>query len=568
MSSGEGFGIEVNFLTGRFVATCHNDRRQPEWPPHPARLFSALVAAWADADEPDPSERAALEWLESQPPPGVSASEAVPRRVVSQFVPVNDASVVSRGWYDRRAKNVSGLAAQLHAELTASGGEVTKKAVQMERKLARERDVEAQVGLCGNTNPASAVAMLPDQRGKQGRFYPSVTPRDARVSFVWSLSAPDEVADALDGLLRRVSRLGHPSSLVSCRLVANPSGATLELGEGASDMRAVRRGQLAELERRFARHGGYKPRSLPYTRVGYRPVVADSASQPEGAHKPNTAGQWIVFELTPGSRSFPATRAVELATAMRAALFHHAEDPIPEGLSGHLVDGRPTGAPHTAFLPLPYVGFEHADGRLLGMAASVPDDIGDDARRALYRAIGKWEAVASEAEDDSLELTLGARGVVRLSRLRGPATLVSLRPSAWSRASSRWVSATPIALPRHPGRLAGGTGAARARAWASAEMFAALACDHVGLPEPMSVDVSLSPFLAGSHPAGRFPAFVQNGRAGRPVRRQLVHASVTFEHPVAGPLMLGTGRFLGLGLMRPVPMAESSGGNTDGADDG
>ena len=64
MSSGESFGIEVNFLTGRFVATCHNDRRQPEWPPHPARLYSALVAAWADADKPNPSERAALEWLE------------------------------------------------------------------------------------------------------------------------------------------------------------------------------------------------------------------------------------------------------------------------------------------------------------------------------------------------------------------------------------------------------------------------------------------------------------------------------------------------------------------------
>ena len=57
MSTTEKFGIEVNFLTGRYVATFHNDRRQPEWPPHPARLFSALVAAWADADEPDRSER-------------------------------------------------------------------------------------------------------------------------------------------------------------------------------------------------------------------------------------------------------------------------------------------------------------------------------------------------------------------------------------------------------------------------------------------------------------------------------------------------------------------------------
>ena len=566
MSSSEGFGIEVNFLTGRFVATCHNDRRQPEWPPHPARLFSALVAAWADADEPDPSERAALEWLESQPPPGISASDAVPRRVVSHFVPVNDASVVSRGWYERRAESVSGLAAQLHAELAASGGEVTKKAARMERKLVRERDVGVQIGHAGNTNPASAVAMLPERRGRQGRYYPSVTPDDARVSFVWDLSVPGEVADVLDRLLRRVTRLGHSSSLVSCRLVGDASGATLEAGESGSGMRWVRRGQLAELERRVARHGGYTPRSLPHTDFRYRPVTKP-AQHPEGAHKPNTAGQWIVFEFTPGSRSFPATRAVELATAMRAVVFHHAEDPIPEGLSGHLVDGRPTVAPHVAFLPLPYVGFEHADGRLLGMAVSVPDAVGDDARRSLYRAIGNWETAAREDEDDALKLTLGAQGVVRLSRLRGPATLVSLRPNAWTRASSRWVSATPLALPRHPGRLGGGTAAARAKAWASAEVSVALACDHAGLPEPMSVDISLSPFLAGSRPAGRFPAFVQNGRAGRPVRRQLVHASVTFEHPVAGPLMLGAGRFLGLGLMRPAPMAESSEASTDGADE-
>ena len=565
MSSGEGLGIEVNFLTGRFVATCHNDRRQPEWPPHPARLFSALVAAWADADEPDGSERAALEWLESQPPPGIYASEAVPRRVVSHFVPVNDASVVSRGWYKRRTENVSGLAPQLHAELAASGGELTKKAAQLERKLTRERDVEAQVGSVGNTNPASAVAMLPEQRGKQGRFYPSVTPDDARVTFIWGAPAPNDMANALDRLLRRVTRLGHSSSLVSCRLLADASGANLEAGEGGSGMRAVRRGQLAELERRFARHGGYKPRSLPYTDVRYLPV-AEAVPTPAGERRPNTAGQWVVFEFTPGSRSFPAMRAVELAAAMRAAVFHHADDPIPEALSGHLADGRPTAAPHVAFLPLPYVGFEHADGRLLGLAVSMPDAVGDDARRALYRAIGNWEAAAREAGDDALKLTLGTQGVVRLSRLHGPATLVSLRPDAWSRASCRWVSATPIALPRHPGRLGGGTRAARAKAWASAEASVALACDQVGLPEPMSVEVSLSPFVTGSRAASRFPSFSQNDRSGRPVRRQLLHASVTFEHPVAGPLMLGAGRFLGLGLMRPAPMVELPEASGDGSD--
>ena len=552
MSSGENIGIEVNFLTGRFVATCHNDRRQPEWPPHPARLFSALVAAWADADEVDASERAALEWLESQAPPDIAASEAVPRKAVSHFVPVNDISVVSRSWYERRANNVSGLAAQLHAELAASGGDVTKRATQVERELTRARDVEDQVGIAGNTPPVSAVAMLPERRGKQGRFFPSVTPHDPRVSFLWGVPAPDEVAEALDRLLRRVTRLGHPSSLVSCRLIANASGATFEIGEDGDNMRAVRRGQLAELERQFSRHRGLKPRALPYENVQYR-AVAKSAQQPDRERKPNTAGQWIVFEFMPGSRSYPATRAVELATALRAAVFHHADNPIPEEISGHLPDGRPTAVPHVAFLPLPYVGFEHADGRLLGLAVSVPDPVSADARRAVYRAIGNWE---QSARHDGLRLTLGAQGMVHLRRQRGSATLVSLRPGAWSRDSCRWVSATPIALPRHPGRLGGGTAAARARAWASAESYVALACDHVGLPEPMSVEVSQGPLIKGARSTRRFPEFSQNGRAGRPVRRQLLHASVTFEHPVAGSLVLGAGRFLGLGLMRPAPMYE------------
>ena len=555
MTPGENIGIEVNFLTGRFVATCHNDRRQPEWPPHPARLFSALVAAWADADELDAEERAALEWLESQAPPEIAASDAVPRKAVSHFVPVNDASVVSRSWYERRASDVSGLAVQLHAELAASGGELTKRAAQVERKLTKARDVEAQVGLAGNTNPASAVAMLPEQRGKQGRFFPSVTPEEPRVSFLWDVPAPGDVSEALDRLLRRVTRLGHPSSLVSCRLVANASGVTFErdeTGEGGHAVRAVRRGQLAELERQFSRHRGLKPRSLPYTNVQYR-AVAESAQQPEGECKANTAGQWIVFEFMPGSRSFPATRAVELATAMRAAVFHHVEDPIPEEISGHLSDGRPTTVPHVAFLPLPYVGFEHADGRLLGLAVSVPDTVSAHARQAVYRAIGNWEMAD---RPDALKLTLGARGVVHLCRLRGPAALMSLRPYAWSRASRRWVSATPIALPRHPGRLGGGTAAARARAWASAESSVTLACSHVGLPEPMSVEVSQGPLIKGARPTRRFPEFSQNGRSGRLMRRQLLHASVSFEHPVAGPLMLGAGRFLGLGLMRPAPMHE------------
>ena len=543
MSTTEKFGIEVNFLTGRYVATFHNDRRQPEWPPHPARLFSALVATWADADEPDQSEREALEWLEAQGHPAIAASCAVPRKVVSHFVPVNDMSIIDtksyQKAYEQEAEGV-GLAAAPSAEARVTHKD-TSAALMMfpDRQGAEEKAAKGK---------KSKVEI-----GKQERFFPSVTPDGARVTYLWHGPPPDGVGEVLDQLLCRVTRLGHPSSLVSCRMAQDSCDASLVPGGDVGEsLRSVRPGQLAELERQFGHHRESRPRSLPYTDVRYRAVV--ETSQTDRPQEPDTVGDWIVFEFAHNFRAFPAMRAVELGKAMHSAVLHYAEDPIPEEISGHTPEGRPTAAPHVAFLPLPYTGFERADGRLLGIAVSVPKALREAARRALFRAIGTWESTVAP---QPLKLTLGSQGVIQLSRLRGPAALVSLRPEVWNTRSRRWVSATPIALPRHPGPLGGGTGTARAKAWALAESAVATTCTHVGLPVPSAVQVSLSPFLAGARAATRFPTFSQSGRDGKPIRRQLVHASLTFEHPVTGPLMLGTGRFLGLGLMRPVPLAES-----------
>ena len=556
MPGTENFGIEVNFLTGRFVASCHNNRRQAEWPPHPARLFSALVAAWADSDEPDESERKALVWLESQSPPSISASEAAPRKVVSHFVPVNDASAVSRSWYERRATDIDRLKVALDAELEASGGEFTKKAERLENKLSKALDVNAQVGQAGGKASSASTLMLPDHRGKQERFFPSVTPNVPSLCYLWDVQPPHDYAEILDLLLQRVSRLGHSSTLVSCRVTVDTPEATLRPGGGSLSMRIVRRGQLSELERLHAQHGGIRPRSLPYVNSQYRAVSGDSVEQ-EGFLHANTGGDWMIFEFDPNSRALPASRSLEVATAMRGAIFRHAEDSMPEGLSGHLIDGNPTLDPHVAFLPLPYVGFTHADGRLLGMAISAPYSLSEESRSALYRAIGNWEAecTGSDAQTESqypLSLFLGSRAIVRLSRLRTISGIVSLRPGVWDRASNLWVSATPIALPRHPGRLARGSAEARIRAWGLAESSLITACEHVGLPKPSSIEMSLNPIIQGARPTGRFPPFSQKDQDGRPVRRQLIHASLSFDHPVKGPLLLGTGRFLGLGLMRPV----------------
>ena len=171
--------IEVHFLTGRYSATSHHDRGQPEWPPHGARLFSAMVATWADTDVPDPAERAALEWLEAQPPPRITAPEAVRRRVVSHFVPVNDASVISPAGYKRRVDNLERHLKQHDEEIETAGG-TTKKAERLEGRISKQRDITGFASNIGATKPASAVALLPEGRGKKERYFPSVTLIDPR----------------------------------------------------------------------------------------------------------------------------------------------------------------------------------------------------------------------------------------------------------------------------------------------------------------------------------------------------------------------------------------------------
>ena len=555
--------IEVNFLTGRFVATAHNDREACEWPPHPARLFSALVAGWAEAGEDD-TEREVLEWLEAQSAPALAVPEANLRRVVSYFVPVNDTSIVSGAWYERRSQNIDKLEDQLDGELERSGGELTKKVERIRDRIQKELDVDEQVSRTGTTAVKSALELLPDGRGKQERHFPSVTPVEPRVAFVWVDADFSETAgEPLDRLLKRVTRLGHSSSLVSCRVVADPLTPNWNPGSGSHVLRCTGPGQLAALRERFQQHRGITPRSLPFSAVRYSEVPSESGSPPP--LRPDTSGDWIVFEFLLQSRSqrrFPSSRTVEIATTMRAAIMSHAEDPIPEGLSGHQPDGSPTLDPHVAFLPLPFVGSEHADGRLMGMAMSLPAALDAASQRAALRAIGRWEG---EVGSNLLTLAFGSGGTLKLQRRTGPIDLVTIRPGPWRRPSQRWVSATPIALPTHPGSLSKGSAAARAKAWERAEQAVAASCRHVGLPDPAQVEVSLDPFVRGARLAAAFPPFQQRGRDGNPVARRLVHAAVTFDQPVQGPLVLGAGRFMGLGLMWPIsePRREGSEADTD-----
>src|SRR5262245_39216344 len=84
------FALGVNLLMGRAMMTRWDDREQPEWPPHPDRVFMALVAAWGESGE-NAEGKAALGWLETLGPPALRVSlVASVRTPCISFVAVND----------------------------------------------------------------------------------------------------------------------------------------------------------------------------------------------------------------------------------------------------------------------------------------------------------------------------------------------------------------------------------------------------------------------------------------------------------------------------------------------
>jgi len=554
------FGIEVEFLTGRYVATAHNDRGADEWPPHPARLFSALVATWAEQEDPNPDERDALLLLERAGNPSIRASQAESRVAVTHYVPVNDSAIIDRSLLRDRSTKIEATLVALDAALDATGGDMGDKAVRRElQALAKHRDVTKQVSSLGATSPDSAVALLPDRRGRQARIFPSVTPVEPQVEYIWPGADPEpKLADALDRLLARVVKLGHSSSLVSCRRTGGESKPTWSpSNDGDTVLRCIGSGQLAALESAFSQHRASRPRTLPARGVRYRASGDASRALAEAAPAPQLSGQWFPFEFLP-PRHLPIARAGDVTRALRNALMSHAAADIPEGLSGHQPDGTPSVMPHVAFLALPFVGSEHASGRLIGAAVLLPSPsaLGPHEpalREAVARAIGAWE----EAPEGPA-LLLGRAGRIQLRRVVGKPDLVTLRRETWERPSTMWSSVTPVALPNHPGDLNKGSDAKRRRACARAEEEVRRSCEHAGLPDPIAVAVGMQPLVRGVSPARAFPVLRHFDRTQqREIARLQVHVALEFARPVMGPLVLGAGRYFGLGLMLPMDGRDS-----------
>lgn len=552
--------IAIEFLTGRYVATRYDDRRAAEWPPHPARVYSAFAATHFESAVDPAAERDALAWLAEQAPPEICYSDAQTREIFDVFVPVNDPSAIP---------DVSGEAEaldQASAELAAAD---TDKARAKARTAVGKAEQRYRAALVRATGPADGklakeavkvgASLLPAARGKQPRTFPSVTPVEPRVALRWPHAEPPAaVASALDELAARVVRIGHSSSLVSVRVTTSSEGgpAALVPDEAGREMlRWVPPGQLGELAADFEVHRGTASgRTLPARVVAYRKAEAESARVAPGSEFVST--DWLLFAVNDepddrdgaGSLLLPATRGVELSRAVRKALQSFCPvQPPPELLTGHTPDGARSSRSHLAIVPLPFVGHPHADGYLRGVALVFPHDVAPGDRTAIARSIDAWER-AARTRDNVVPARLP--GGLEVWLRRTPiAPMATLDPRRWSSRSTTWLSVTPVALERHPGDLRSRDPEELRAAVAAAEASIVASCCHAGLPDPVSVEILPAAPVAGAAKARAFPAYPPV--AGRQ-RRILTHVALHFAEAVQGPVILGAGRYNGLGLCFPV----------------
>lgn len=478
------FALGIRYLCGWAMATHPADRRRPEWPPHPDRVFQALAAAHFETDG-GPEEHEALRLLSALPAPAVSASDHQERDVVTAFVPVNG-------------------------------------------------DKADQVSKEGPPLLAHTWAI---RRSRQARTFPVAIPDRDVVYLIWGdAELSDPIRRALDGLCRKVSAIGHSASLVQTWVEAQPPAPEYVPTErpGASlRLRSPYPGRLDELTEFY--DAELRPNASGWH--GYiRPEPATEELPTVGTV---FAPELIVLRRVSGP-PLGLESTLLLTETLRRAVIKHCPEPVPEWVSGHVgPEGPPSRRTHLAFLPLADVGHPHAEGRLLGLALSVPEEgaSGEEQRRALgtllFDEIGQSREVRLHPKSNLFNWM-----IVFDDRENRP---VALRPEIWTATgwvepATSWATVTPIVLDRYP------------KSPGDAEATIRRACLNIGLPEPEEVVTTPAPPFVGVPHARRFPPLLYGPNGSK---RYHTHALLRFPVPIRGPMLLGAGRYRGYGLCRP-----------------
>lgn len=276
-------------------------------------------------------------------------------------------------------------------------------------------------------------------------------------------------------------------------------------------------------------------------------IPPSQATRPTPTSARSVFGECLVLRAVPEpgnpTRELPITCAEEIARAVRGALLRHAVDPPPAALSGHTPDGRRLEHPHAAFLALP----DLRSHSVAGAAIVLPREIEPEQRQAILLAAARWER-------SGLRLLLGRLGTMQLARVDAPTAGDSLDTARWLGPSLRWASVTPIALHHNPGDLTSRDPAKADRAARRAAEIIASACAHICLPQPTRVRVFRHSMFPGVPSAPEFMPFPRKrgGAGSEKFTRVCVHAELEFAELVEGPVLVGAGRYFGVGLCEPI----------------
>jgi CRISPR-associated protein Csb2 len=329
--------IEVEFLRGIYESGSAERREESEWPPAPARLFCALVAA-ASGEEADD----ALRWLEEQPPPSI--------------------------WMSGPADRTASLSRESYVPLN----EIEKK-------------------------PA-AYGRFPSRKAGALQQWRHVSPRRPEVKYVWPTSAPEAVHVALDNLASAIPYLGRSTCPVEVRLmnaseqlIGDPGDGVVEFvpgGVGSSTIVDVPRpGYLAALRDAF--DDDIRSHEVPRRRLSYGLDVQLGAAVSSPYDSNLIVLPFLDGRKIGGAHVMAASRS--LLKALESRL-----DGGPLVLRGAR-PGEDRPEFQVLLLGLPDVLHGHATGFIAGMAVALPRNIEPTDRRAIINAILEVEAAGVAA---------------------------------------------------------------------------------------------------------------------------------------------------------------------------
>lgn len=526
--------ITVRFYEGRFHGA-------GAWPPAPARLFQALVAGAAEGKTIPPPEHKALTWLETLDPPILAAPSVHAGASYKNYVPNND--------------------------LDVKGGD--PNAIRKEGK---------------KKGPAISFIRAPKH------IRPQLFDASVPLLYLWHFeNDPDGYAGRIATLAQRLYQLGRGVDMawaraeiidaddVEARLAGHPGAIyrPCESGEGRG-LDCPQRGSLASLitrhEKMSARFAPLMVKAPTKGNPGRMKVAGQTFSQP-----PKARFVQVPYDSPPERRLFdlrdlagrsqfhawPLSKAVGLVETVRdraAARLRTAYEEAGRHDWAACVDRVFIGRNATEadiparirIIPLPSIGFRHADPSIRRILLEIPRDC------PLPHADVAWSfsglALVEISDPETGEISRDVRLVEADDRRM--LYHFGIEPKEPKDKPARlWRTVTPAALPERagrrrldPARLGEVVKDAKERLEEEARALGAVrqALRHAAIETPVEgIRVQREPFTAKG---ARAEAFAVGTRFSK---HRLWHVEIAFAAPRKGPVIIGDGRYLGLGLMAP-----------------